>query len=273
MADRRPLVLKDGDMVQLPAADSFAGWGSLTLPSIGDLNSLTTPSGVYLAVSGTDTGTFPPSASGRGIVVVNKANQGSTQVIHQTFIVADLSGSYVEQYDRVGVTALGFTAWQANWNEQNLPISAFSKTLLDDADAAAWRTTLGANNAANLTTGTLPNDRISLSGPTTPTFLNSFTDAGFCRYWQVGGVEYVHIDVNRVTTPNNNTAMFTLPAGHRPAGILLVPASYGQTSPLILGPARVLVSTTGSVQVQYAVGSTPGSSGFALSAVMAFPVA
>lgn len=56
------------------------------------------------------------------------------------------------------------------------------QTVLDDGDATAARATLGANNASNLTTGTVPSARISgaLSGLTTISMsgLLTITDAG-----------------------------------------------------------------------------------------------
>ena len=44
--------------------------------------------------------------------------------------------------------------------QADLGISAFGTTLIDDADAATARATLGANDASNLTTGTLPAARL-----------------------------------------------------------------------------------------------------------------
>lgn len=58
------------------------------------------------------------------------------------------------------------------------PITAFAKTLLDDADAATARATLGANDAANITTGDLAAARIT-------TALNAAGTAPIyaCRAW------------------------------------------------------------------------------------------
>lgn len=41
-----------------------------------------------------------------------------------------------------------------------MDISEFSKTILDDVDAASVRTTIGANDASNLDSGTIPNARL-----------------------------------------------------------------------------------------------------------------
>lgn len=167
-------------------------------------------------------------------------------------------------------------AFIAQLRDGKLPsasVSTFMLTLLDDADAAAARTTLGAHNAANLTTGTLPDERISSSGPTSPTLVNSFTNGGACRYWKIGGIVYVSVDLSRSTTPANATTAFTLPAGFRPAVAVAGSGEFAQTSPLVVGISLITVSTGGVVTVNNSIGGTPGSSGYALSALLAFPAA
>lgn len=130
-----------------------------------------------------------------------------------------------------------------------------------------------ALNASNLSAGTLPDARINKSGPTTPSFVNSFTDAGATCYWKVGGVVYVAINVDRSTTPSNDTTMFTLPAGFRPAVQIYSPTSFGQASPLVVGAARMYVTTGGAVTFSYAVGSTAGSTTFNMQGIISFPEA
>jgi hypothetical protein len=60
-------------------------------------------------------------------------------------------------YDSATTDWINRTAAQA---QADLGISAFGTTLIDDADAATARATLGANDASNLTTGTLPAARL-----------------------------------------------------------------------------------------------------------------
>jgi hypothetical protein len=60
-------------------------------------------------------------------------------------------------YDSATTDWINRTAAQA---QADLGISAFGTTLIDDADAATARATLGANDASNLTTGTLSAARL-----------------------------------------------------------------------------------------------------------------
>lgn len=128
-------------------------------------------------------------------------------------------------------------------------------------------------NATNISSGVLSVDRLPQAGPTTPSFVNSFTDAGGTRYWKFSGQVYVAIDVNRATTPSNDTTMFTLPAGFRPAVQVYSPVSFGQASPLVVGAGRIYVTTGGAVTHSYAVGATPGSSTFNAQGIISFPEA
>lgn len=128
-------------------------------------------------------------------------------------------------------------------------------------------------NATNISSGVLSVDRLPQAGPTTPSFVNSFTDAGRTRYWKFSGQVYVAIDVNRATTPSNDTTMFTLPAGFRPAVQVYSPVSFGQASPLVVGAGRIYVTTGGAVTHSYAVGATPGSSTFNAQGIISFPEA
>lgn len=66
----------------------------------------------------------------------------------------------------VGFDSSGNLTLSAIMNLQGTVVSAFIATLLDDADAATARTTLGANNGANLSDNTLPLSKLVRSGTT-----------------------------------------------------------------------------------------------------------
>lgn len=69
------------------------------------------------------------------------------------------SPASVVQFVRVRTSSGDWGPWTRIYTDA--AISSFMATVLDDADAATARATLGANSAANLTTGTLPDARVS----------------------------------------------------------------------------------------------------------------
>lgn len=110
------------------------------------------------------------------------------------------------------------------------------------------------------------------TGWLTPSFTNSFTDAGSCRYRRKNGVVTVSLIVNRPTPPSNDMGIFTLPAGFRPSIDLAFTANASRDSVLAFGNAAGLVTAGGVLRHRYTVGFDTSGSGYALSALISFPV-
>lgn len=137
-----------------------------------------------------------------------------------------------------GVTTAGNKLIYATGSDafSTTDLSAYARTLLDDADATAALTTLGLTD----------------SGWQTPTLLNSFNqgDEPF-RYRALYGVLHVVGSLKRNTTPTAGLQVCVLPVGYRPSkNGLFIPTIVGQTSPLYIGVGAISLGTNGNLTVR-----------------------
>lgn len=92
---------------------------------------------------------------GENLINAPLASAGWFYVLHQEHggdgnssqIAIDLVSNTPKTYQRQK-TIGAWHSWYEVWNSSTLPVTAFAKTLLDDANAAAARTTLGAQSSA-----------------------------------------------------------------------------------------------------------------------------
>lgn len=110
-------------------------------PSIGNLDDIDLPSGTYYANSGVDVGTFP-SGKTRGVVSYRRADTGGTKILRQVFESAPTGSLDASTFSRIYVNP-NWSTWKQVWDEQSLPVTAFTKEILNDSDAQSVHITLG----------------------------------------------------------------------------------------------------------------------------------
>lgn len=92
------------------------------------------------------------------------------------------------------------------------------------------------------------------SGWIVPTLLNDFTNGNGVAFRKLNGIVYIRGEVIRPTAPTASTAVFTLPAGYRPAYRIYTP-SLGNTTSAIL---RIQANGNVEISSDTARTATPG---------------
>ena len=119
------------------------------------------------------------------------------------------------------------------------------------SDASVWRTGMGANNASNLTTGTVPYARLSNSSWAFG--WGSSVSGNYCRYRKVGHICYVEAGTGSGYSTGAGTTytLCTLPSGYRPsAEITNALYNYGETV------GEIFVATGGAVKIRCTDGTS-----------------
>lgn len=195
-------------------------------------------------------------------VIVNKFSNGAiaqnttsgTNQFLET-VAQDQGGtwfaSFVQQLDANRRTRIGMSLRNMNnrgtWvsNGLNLYVAKDGTPTVTVDQPAAWRTGIGANNASNLTAGTVAQARLLNNNWT---YGWGSATANYCRYCKIGHIVYVEVGTNSgySTNAGQTYTLCTLPSGLRPVGQNATNAlyNYGGT----VGMIDVL--TSGKVNIK-----------------------
>ena len=237
-------------------------WDGLTNYEAGGLSYVQGSDGkVYKSVA----------ASGPSSVVSNPTTDGTDT--YWTIAFADV-GAFLTQ-------AAGDTRYtQRSNNLSDLTNVAAARTNLGAAPLASPAFT-GTPTAPTASPGTSTTQVATTafvqaefedSGWVSPSFINSFYDAGNTRYRLKNGVVTIAINTGRSVTPPNDTTIFSLPVGYRPTISCSVPIGVSNSSPLLISFGALEILTDGQVRLRFSSGIAPGQGVWGGSGVVSFPI-
>ena len=157
---------------------------TILLPLKGLVLTIATVTG---ASTGTLTDDCPAAAAGSGQVCRVRYQADLSRVSAATRVLMEmLANGNLSSIAGLTSAANKLPYYTGSGTAALTGLSAFARTLLDDENDTAARATLGADNAANLTTGTVPDGRLPARMSTntaaaTISDCNDITEAG--RYW------------------------------------------------------------------------------------------
>lgn len=161
-------------------------------------------------------------------------------------LIGYLRGQFLTgEYEGVMLETLRTVNGSTLWHGVRMEINSSGTPHVSVNYPEAWRSGLGCNNAGNLTTGTLPDARVS-SGSTNASNDSTYISGGNFKITKKGKTVMVNAEAIAFKAFSGRKTVATVPAGYRPADV-----AYGifNTGNGASNQGYFIVNTSGSIQV------------------------